>query len=207
MRHHNLLLALLASCPICTTRTNTAAEIQGQEASPSSTIITTTVEADDRFTTTTLPARHSAGATQIPVAAAPIAKRFQARQNMVAATASGDITSIATLPPTPTPTPTATSISISTGGVSSGGDGDNNETSDTNGEEEEEEEEAPSSTVTITITSNRTTTIRPTVTVTSLFSSIGSTTSGASGRLDPYLPVNVFIRSLFLIFFVGAVWG
>ncbi|GAW11024.1 hypothetical protein ANO14919_003630 [Xylariales sp. No.14919] len=41
-----------------------------------------------------------------------------------------------------------------------------------------------SSTITITISRNRTTTIRPTVTVTSLFSSVGSTTSGASGRQE-----------------------
>ncbi|KAI8954024.1 hypothetical protein F4801DRAFT_70253 [Xylaria longipes] len=189
MKHHHLLLALLASYPPSTICANTAAEIQGQEApsAPSSTaiIITITAEADNQFTTT-LPA-------QIP-APVPIAKRFQARQHIVAArTTSEVITSITTLPtPTPTPTPASTSSS----------DGDNNETSDGDGDGDE----APSSTITITITSNRTTTIRPTVTVTSLFSSIVPTTSGASGRLESLVSVNEFIRILLLIFSVVAVW-
>ncbi|RYC56285.1 hypothetical protein CHU98_g9922 [Xylaria longipes] len=187
MKHHHLLLALLASYPPSTICANTAAEIQGQEApsAPSSTaiIITITAEADNQFTTTLQ--------AQIP-APVPIAKRFQARQHIVAArTTSEVITSITTLP-TPTPTPTPASSS----------DGDDIETSDGDGDGDE----APSSTITITITSNRTTTIRPTVTVTSLFSSIVPTTSGASGRLESLVSVNEFIRILLLIFSVVAVW-
>ncbi|KAI1739681.1 hypothetical protein F4680DRAFT_132921 [Xylaria scruposa] len=179
MKH--LLLALLATSATCT---RTVVEIQGQEA-PSSTNIIAVVKADSP-STTTLPARHSEGAPRIP-APAPVAKRFQARQHTVAArTTSAVITSTTTFP-TPTPTPVAT-----------GSDGD--ETSDTNSED------APSSTVTITITSNRTTTIRPTVTVTSLFSSVDTTTSGASGRLEPWIFVDKLIQILLLIFSVYVFW-
>ncbi|KAI0405432.1 hypothetical protein F4802DRAFT_597262 [Xylaria palmicola] len=49
---------------------------------------------------------------------------------------------------------------------------------------EDDDDGAATSTMTITITSNRTTTIRPTVTVTSLFSPTTSATSGARGGLE-----------------------
>ncbi|KAI0554100.1 hypothetical protein F4679DRAFT_345320 [Xylaria curta] len=179
MKH--LLLALLATSATCT---RTDVEIQGQEA-PSSANIITVVKANS-LSTTTLPARHYEEAPQIP-APAPIAERFQERQHTVAArTTSAVIPSTTTLP-TPTPTPVAT-------------DSDGDGTSDTNSED------APSSTVTITITSNRTTTIRPTVTVTSLFSSADSTTSGASGRLEPWVFADGLTRILLLMFSVGGFW-
>ncbi|KAI0857399.1 hypothetical protein F4860DRAFT_517851 [Xylaria cubensis] len=183
MKHHCLLLVLLATSAPCTS-TGTDKAIQGQQAPSSTNIIiitTTTVETNSpSSTTTTLLARHLEGAPQIPApAAAPIAKQFQARQHTVAArtTSSGVVITSTTTLPTPTPTPV-----LATG---SDGDGD-----DEPGDTDTDSEEAPSSTVTITITSNRTTTIRPTVTVTSLFSSMDSTTSGASGRLEPWVSVD-----------------
>ncbi|KAI0444974.1 hypothetical protein F4803DRAFT_209762 [Xylaria telfairii] len=192
MKPRQLLVALLASYPAFTICTNTAAEIQGQE--PATITRTAEAEADSQITTTLL-VRHpeEEEEAQIPTAA-PVAKRFQARQYAVAArTTSEVITSIVTLP-TPTPIPTSTSAKGNDNETSTGGDGD--ETSDS---------ETPSSTVTITITSNRTTTIRPTVTVTSLFSSVGSSTSGSSGRLEPHMFANGFMSTLLLIFSLGAV--
>ncbi|KAI0190266.1 hypothetical protein EV127DRAFT_95752 [Xylaria flabelliformis] len=196
MKHHCLLLVLLATSAPCTS-TGTDKAIQGQQA-PSSTnmIITTTVETNSpSSTTTTILARHHEGAPQIPApAAAPIAKQIQARQHTVAArmTTSGVVITSTTTLSTPTPTPV-----LATG---SDGDGD-----DEPGDTDTDSKEAPSSTVTITITSNRTTTIRPTVTVTSLFSSMDSTTSGASGHLEPWVSVDGLIRIFLMIFSVGGI--
>ncbi|TRX88434.1 hypothetical protein FHL15_010690 [Xylaria flabelliformis] len=189
MKRHCLLLVLLATSAPCTsTSIGTDIAIQGQEEAPSSTNIiptttTTTVETNSPLPTTTLPAQHLEEAPQIPAsaaAAAPITKQFQARQHTVATrTTSGVIITSTTIPPTPTPAPVAT-----------GSDGDDDDDDDDDEPGDTDSEEAPTSTVTITITSNRTTTIRPTVTVTSLFSSMDSTTSGASGRLEPWVSVD-----------------
>ncbi|KAI0481780.1 hypothetical protein F4859DRAFT_434977 [Xylaria cf. heliscus] len=187
--HHPLLLALLTSHLPYTTSTNTAVELQGPiQESSSGAAPTITATSSESI------------ATVLEVAAqpAPIAARFQARQHGVAArTTSEVVTSITTLP-TPTPTtPTSTSTDSSSS--------DDSSASETSGSDSASDE-APSSTITITVTSNRTTTIRPTVTVTSLFSSIGATTSGASGRVEPLVFVHGFIRTLILIFSLGAVW-
>ncbi|KAI0872059.1 hypothetical protein GGS24DRAFT_503174 [Hypoxylon argillaceum] len=85
-----------------------------------------------------------------------------ARQHAVAARTTSPVPDSITALPTPAP--------------ASDGDGVINNASVEN-----------TSTTTITITSRSTTTIRPTLTITSLFSSIGPTTSGGSGRLEPLM--------------------
>ncbi|KAJ8126860.1 hypothetical protein O1611_g6777 [Lasiodiplodia mahajangana] len=107
---------------------------------------------------------------------------IQARQHIVAARTTSPIpTSITTLP---------TSAPAS----DDGDDGGSGETSNSGSAEN-------TSTTTVTITSRSTTTIRPTLTITSLFSSISPLTSGASGRLESLLLLPWrFMYTLFVIF-------
>ncbi|KAI0110428.1 hypothetical protein GGR51DRAFT_91141 [Nemania sp. FL0031] len=98
-----------------------------------------------------------------PTAIAEPLPAIQVRQHIVAARTTSPI------PTSITPLPSSTPA---------GDDGD--DTSNSGSAEN-------TSTTTVTITSRSTTTIRPTLTITSLFSSISPSTSGASGRLESLL--------------------
>ncbi|KAI1121643.1 hypothetical protein F5Y10DRAFT_271888 [Nemania abortiva] len=116
-------------------------------------------------------------ATPPPTAGAEPLPAIRARQHIVAARTTSPV------PTSITELPTSTS----------GGDG-GDETGSSGGAEN-------TSTTTVTITSRSTTTIRPTLTITSLFSAISPSTSGANGRLEPLLLLPWrFIHTLFAIF-------
>ncbi|KAI0539000.1 hypothetical protein GGR58DRAFT_270583 [Xylaria digitata] len=179
------LLSVLASYPASTAcEEGVTALVIGREPSSiaGSTIAAPTSTASDlQFTMTTA----SPLETEPSLAAPAPSLTNRRRQHIIAArTISSPVTTLITTLPSPTPTP-------STGG----GDGTSDGSATGN------------STIVITITRNRTTTIRPTVTVTSLFSSVIPTTSGASRcRAAPWASVSGLICILIFTVSLGAGW-